>query len=262
MLEGAPLIGEELKARRASLGFSVAHVAKQTHIKSDFIKAIETMQPDDLPSLGYVLGFIRTYATFLGLDSESAVKRYKDHVAAPKLLGWRERAILIPKREIKLPRGFISALSVMLCAICVTYWFQNHRGVAEPGSAALKFVSHQNISGAQGGQNIELDIIDTPSILPNVLTVKAVGPSWVQIKDPFGKVLLSRVMVTGETWRTDKSLDVTLSARDGGALELYRGEERVGPLGPRWKGLADVSLSEMAEPPTGVAPIETFHSTQ
>jgi len=262
MIEGTPSIGAELKARREGRGLTIGHASKQTHIKARYIQAIEAMQPDALPSLGYVLGFVRTYAGYLDMDGEIAVKRYKEDVAAPKLLGWRERAILIPRREIKLPRGLISAMSVMLCAICVAMWFQNQRIVTDTAPDALKFANQQNITAVSGHQNAGLDMIEIPLVLPNVLTVKAIGPSWVQVKDPSGKVLISRIMVTGETWKTDKSANVTLSARDGGALELYRGEELIGPLGPRWQSIADVSLAETAEPPIGVALIETFHSTQ
>jgi len=115
MIEGTPSIGAELKARREGRGLTIGHASKQTHIKARYIQAIEAMQPDALPSLGYVLGFVRTYAGYLDMDGEIAVKRYKEDVAAPKLLGWRERAILIPRREIKLPRGLISAMSAEIC---------------------------------------------------------------------------------------------------------------------------------------------------
>jgi len=253
---GAPSIGKDLKEARAELGLTLARASEQTRIKVAYLEAIESMKTDALPSIGYVLGYIRTYASFLGQDGEIAVRRYKVEVAGPKHIGWRERAIFIPKRKIKLPRGLVSALGVVMCAIIVTAWY---------GTRLEALTTDQAQDGvvltASNSTDLELDVLsEAPDSPPNILTVKATGPSWVQIKDPSGKVLMSRIMVSGETWKADRDRGVTLSARDGGVLELYKGVTHIGALGPRGHSINSLDLREASEPSIGIALIDTFET--
>ncbi len=260
----APAIGDDLKSERERLGLSIADVAKHTRIKATYLSAIEAMKTEALPSLGYVLGYIRTYARYLGLDGEAAVMRYKAEVAAPRHIGWRERAIFIPKRKIMLPRGLMSAVSVVICAIVVTFWYgtRSEASISTPTQTTTLISSNAQPTIEQAGfvsqaaSLSSLDVIDIPTLSANVLTVKAVGPSWVQAKDKSGNVIMSRIMVSGETWQTEQGQGITLSARDGGVVQLYRGNDLIGALGINGKSLSNVNLTDAANQTVGLALVD------
>jgi len=78
---------------------------------------------------------------------------------------------------------------------------------------------------------------------PNIITVKALAPSWVQIKDEAGRVVISRIFVTGETWQTQRGSGATLSARDGGAIQIFIGEGDAGLLGEQGVAVNNVPLA-------------------
>ena len=78
---------------------------------------------------------------------------------------------------------------------------------------------------------------------PNMITVKALAPSWVQIKDKNGRVVISRIFVTGETWQTQRGSGATLSARDGGAIQIFVGEGDAGLLGEQGAPVSDIPLA-------------------
>ena len=69
-------IGMTLKERREQRGMSVAEVARLTRISSSAIVQLETDRFDELPGDVYVRGFLRGYASAVGLSGDAVVSRY------------------------------------------------------------------------------------------------------------------------------------------------------------------------------------------
>lgn len=80
-----PSIGGYLASVREASGFTIAEIADRTHIKAEYLDAIELMQVDALPSRPFAIGFVKTYAEALGIDPAAAVARLKENlgVVAP-----------------------------------------------------------------------------------------------------------------------------------------------------------------------------------
>src|SRR3954469_1329091 len=74
--EGLP-IGEVLKRTRARLKLDIGRVEEQTKIRTKYLRALENEEWDTLPGPTYVKGFLRTYATYLGLDADAIVDEYR-----------------------------------------------------------------------------------------------------------------------------------------------------------------------------------------
>lgn len=238
MRNSAITIGEEFRQLRLAKNLSVSDVATATKLQPAYLHAIENMTPDALPSLGYTLGFVRTYAKHLGLDGAEAVYRYKTDMAAPMNIGMRERAVFISKRKIKLPRGFVSAAGLMSCAVVIAVWYGSQ---SESQAATHPVIALATTTPLETAST-------TPKIDPNILTVKAIAPSWIQARNASGKVTMSRIMVTGETWQTDRASGAMISARDAGALVVYEGDRKVGPLGQVGMPVTDIILGQFTEP--------------
>jgi cytoskeleton protein RodZ len=75
--EGASRIGGELRAARERLGWDIDAVAEALRLKPAFIRAIEQGDLAGLPAPAYTVGFVRTYATALGLDPNEAIRRFR-----------------------------------------------------------------------------------------------------------------------------------------------------------------------------------------
>ena len=75
--EGSSRIGRELRVARERLGWEVDDVAEALHLKPAFIHAIEQGDIAGLPPPAYAVGFVRTYATALGLDPNEAIRRFR-----------------------------------------------------------------------------------------------------------------------------------------------------------------------------------------
>lgn len=70
-------LGSELRAARERLGWEVDAVAEALRLKPAYIHAIERGDIRSLPGTAYAVGFVRTYAQALGLDSNEAIRRFR-----------------------------------------------------------------------------------------------------------------------------------------------------------------------------------------
>jgi hypothetical protein len=73
-------IGEALKRARTGQGIDARTAEERTKIRIKYLRALESEDWDVLPSPAYTKGFLRTYATMLGLDAEALVDEYRRQV--------------------------------------------------------------------------------------------------------------------------------------------------------------------------------------
>lgn len=71
-------LGQMLRDARESKGVSLAEAEEATKIRRKYLQALEEADYDALPPSVYSRGFLRSYATYLGLDPEEALAAYRD----------------------------------------------------------------------------------------------------------------------------------------------------------------------------------------
>ncbi|MBU1374811.1 MAG: helix-turn-helix domain-containing protein [Alphaproteobacteria bacterium] len=108
-------LGEALKAARLDKGLTLVDVADRTRVRRAYLEAIEDMRLDALPSRPFTIGYIRAYATFLGLDPELAIERFKsDEPVLEETL--RAPVGMIEEKDPRVAAFLIGAL-VIIAAI-------------------------------------------------------------------------------------------------------------------------------------------------
>ena len=70
-------IGEKLKEAREKKNITLFQAAQETKIRRRYLWALEEGEHNDFPAEIYLLGFLRTYAEYLNLDSESIMNQYR-----------------------------------------------------------------------------------------------------------------------------------------------------------------------------------------
>ncbi len=71
-------LGDIMRGERATLGKSLLDVQRELKIKATYISAIENTDPSAFDTPGFVAGYVRSYARYLGLDPEWAFKTFCD----------------------------------------------------------------------------------------------------------------------------------------------------------------------------------------
>jgi cytoskeleton protein RodZ len=97
---GRPIaVGERLRATREDLGIELRDVSETLRIRYDHLLAIEERRYGALPAPVYAIGFIRSYAAFLDLDADQAVRDFKAETAMPDARApKRQRSGPVPDR--------------------------------------------------------------------------------------------------------------------------------------------------------------------
>src|SRR5579863_1235258 len=81
--DGAPRhahVGAELRAARERLGWSLQDVSANLRIRYAHLVAVEEGRLDVLPGAAYAIGFVRSYAKLLGLDSDEMSRRLRAEI--------------------------------------------------------------------------------------------------------------------------------------------------------------------------------------
>ena len=78
-------IGNILRTERETQGRTLTEVSKAVYIKTKYLSALEEENFAAIPGEVYVKGFIRAYASYLGMDGEELVAQY-DGPSEPVLL--------------------------------------------------------------------------------------------------------------------------------------------------------------------------------
>lgn len=77
-------LGNWLKQRREELGLTLDQAQTETRIRAAYLKALEADDFSALPDPTVGRGFLRNYASYLGLDPLQAVARFSEKVAPPE----------------------------------------------------------------------------------------------------------------------------------------------------------------------------------
>ena len=114
-------LGADLKAARERKGLDLMEVADELRIRHVHLQAIEEGYFDDLPGPVYAVGFVRSYAEYLGLDGEVAVEAFKQETLG--LNGETKLVFPSPIPESRVPTGRLIAVSLVLAGLIYAGWY-------------------------------------------------------------------------------------------------------------------------------------------
>jgi len=113
-------VGAQLRQVRLERGEDLDDVAKYLRIKPAYLFGIEQGNLSALPGRTYALGFLRTYADYLGFDGADLVARIKSSVG--ELTDRTRLRIRTPMPENRLPRTPMVVISLALVAGIYLGW--------------------------------------------------------------------------------------------------------------------------------------------
>ena len=138
----APNVGEILQTARERKGVDLARAERETKIRARHLMALEAGDLADLPAPVYAKGFLRNYSTYLGLDADEMVDRWRKEIDQPSraetpTVKPPPQPITTPSRGLKLTSGLVVAL--VLATIVFSF-------VGYVGLQLVRFTQHPEIS--------------------------------------------------------------------------------------------------------------------
>lgn len=183
-------IGEILKTAREKRKESLREAADNIKIRIAFLKNIENGQIDKLPGKVYALGFVRTYANYLGLDEHAVITTLKnapDFSAETFTIGKVYDEPLPENNGINTRTALLSSLALIAVAIG-GYLFMSKSNTTQPTndnklvlstntdtkvevSLDQKTISHRFLKAGQTMQVIAIDGLEIKTDQPDSLTM-------------------------------------------------------------------------------------------
>ncbi len=113
-------VAATLKEARERHDRSLRDVAGVLNIRYVYLQAIEDGEFNKLPGNAYAIGFLRSYAEYLGLDSDDLVARFKAEAA---VLGSQTQLVFpTPVPEGKVPGAALILVSVLFFGLAYGAW--------------------------------------------------------------------------------------------------------------------------------------------
>lgn len=69
-------LGDMMRGERATLGKSLLDVERELRIKAAYVAAIENSDPDAFDTPGFIPGYVRSYARYLGMNPDDAFQAF------------------------------------------------------------------------------------------------------------------------------------------------------------------------------------------
>ncbi|MGD0121298.1 MAG: helix-turn-helix domain-containing protein [Candidatus Limnocylindrales bacterium] len=143
--DGRSAVGEQLRDAREIKGIDIFRAERDTKIRSKYLTALEQGDYADLPGDTYARGFLRNYASYLGLDADEIEEQWRSQAGAPEL----SRSAIVGPQPLTIRRGIVfqrshAVIAVVLVIILIVasyFGLQLTRYLAYPTLALDSHVS-------------------------------------------------------------------------------------------------------------------------
>jgi cytoskeleton protein RodZ len=113
-------VGEMLRVARVSKNLTLEEVSAALRIRHVQLRALEENNIEALPGITYAVGFVRSYANFVGLNGVEIVHKFKaeqGHSAAQSKLDFPE-----PVNESRMPDTVMVGIGAALAVVVLVLW--------------------------------------------------------------------------------------------------------------------------------------------
>jgi hypothetical protein len=209
-------VGEKLRDARETRGVDLFRVERDTKIRSKYLAALEDGDFTDLPGDVYARGFLRNYATYLGLDPDEMEDEWREEAGhaepvRPMISGPQP---LTMRRKIVFQQSHVVIGLVLVIVLVVASYF---------GFQLTRYLSYPTIAVASAGASpVVVGIGDTSYVLTGVATPNTtVLISWngqepkVVVADDAGRWTFHAILAAGSNQFdiTAKNLDTNHASK-------------------------------------------------
>ncbi|HEX9158603.1 MAG TPA: RodZ domain-containing protein [Rhizomicrobium sp.] len=246
---GDTTVGQDLRSARLRGGDELASVARALRIRKEYLEALETDASDKLPGRTYAIGFLRSYAEYLGLDSSGLVSRYKRQTTEPRetpspdgMSQGRARS----RSSLALAAIAFVVLGVAALALYQAYRPQVSRHPGASPSLIAPTAGDRAVGRAPSRPETGTEVagipaaaLPIPSDLPGKQPVSAPegqvfgaqnhdarvvlhahGLAHVLVQGFGGRVYINRLLHPGDVYRVPNLAGLSLTTQNGGAVSV------------------------------------------
>jgi cytoskeletal protein RodZ len=165
-------IGDKLRQEREQKGYSIEQIARDTNIAKRYLEALEAEDFSVFPGDPYLIGFLRNYSDYLGIDPDEMVTLYNNFKIQSQPIPMAE---LLVKRDRK-PLIIGIAVFFLVAILGVAGYFFVPRitdAIANRRAAREAAASEEQAAGLAGGTlyRLEDEMIERRFLEKDVIAV-------------------------------------------------------------------------------------------
>jgi cytoskeleton protein RodZ len=233
------LLKQLLKETREAQKLSIDDVAEKLRINKNYLRALENNE-ENLTCDVYTLGFLKSYATYLGLDSENLCKKFKEKAVPPHISPLSFPAPS-PGKGMPSRKILVLSFSVLIATIGGWWWIENSNVPPpyifppqkenvlaevqqEPSLEFIKAEAQVPLESSTPEQTIA-EILDTPNNSPETVILKVSEQAWIEVKDKEGNVIVSRLFDPTESYEFNEPENLLLKTGNAKGTQLVYGNK-------------------------------------
>ena len=237
-------VGQILSIERNSKNLSISDVSIELKISKSIIYDLENDNIKNNPDIIFNIGHLRSYSNFLGLDTDTIIKQFKDQVSFNIKEEKKNITPIVENNFFKIEKFF--AASIILFVFTSFYFLfvdQNNNEinfalVPDIPESLEPIVEKANTFDdlSQSSDIKKSDLINNSSAIASieieegvttVATLKMLNPTWLQLRDESNNIVLSKLMDKDEEFSYELKLNYNITAGNAGnILVLIDGDVR------------------------------------
>ncbi len=234
---GGASVGDTLRAARLRANMTLDEASAATKVKGHYLQALEDMDPRVLPERAYAIGFLKAYASVLGLDADLLAARYKVETEAP--VDVPTDGFDVMGKSFSIPRGARIAIVLISIAVAFTTW----RGFKTPSDPAPEPQPAEwapDVYAAPAGDPFVLSAPtaapDQPVTAPDGaamkanLVLRASADVELTVRDATGRVVFSRALASGALYTVPDQTGLRATVNKPGVLEAIVDGQPMGKI--------------------------------
>ncbi|MDQ2865038.1 MAG: DUF4115 domain-containing protein [Candidatus Eremiobacteraeota bacterium] len=228
-------LGERFRAAREARGLSLSDVAEQIRIRSVYLSAIEDENWKAIGPAVYTRGFLRTYARFLGLDSEEAVAEFGRSVPTTSAAAGGPNDTIRPLERTGRNLSPLIWFASLVAVVMVAFVFYNELAMRHPAPGSPSAVASSGAAPSGVPESADSSSPVEPSRTPgavqkrHLLRVSFSGSSWLRVTVD-GNVSMEGTFPPG-TVRTFRGTRAALRIGNAGGVDVSVDGKSIGKLG-------------------------------
>jgi cytoskeletal protein RodZ len=213
VLESQIVLGKKLRDARELQKIDLQTVCDSLKIRRFFLECMENGRFDQLPGTIYTMGFVKSYAQYLGVDVGAELEQIIS-LSHQSLVKTPERSYLLQKNKSFVPLGVVITSVVCVAGfIGLAVYFKDIYG-QKTASFPTKSLAPQVDDLSQSGDVFKV----SPPVARDVLQLSVTRQTWIKITDGDGKLVVARLLTPGAAYEIAPQKGYSLTSADAGAL--------------------------------------------
>jgi hypothetical protein len=223
-----------LKQKRRSSGQSLEEISDRLKIRIKYLQAIEDdSDASDIPAPVYMLGYLKTYADYLGLDGQSMISQLKSQYVEISELCLPE--VIINDNKPNANINFIASFTLFFIAIIWYGAIFKKDPLSEPArviSEVIKVNNNNSYLLAKGTSKFNDSIPTLKNINfndyqealiknSNEIILVAKSNSNIKITDRFGKIIVNEELLNGNVYLVPYNEGMAITIKDKNAVAIF-----------------------------------------